>query len=57
VIAAVPVDDPREGSPWQKVHELGEQDLAGVDEHLLGKAPKSAPFNSNRRHAFSLQTP
>ena len=25
VIAAIPVDDPRESSPWQEVHELSEQ--------------------------------
>ena len=36
VIAAIPVDDPRESSPWQEVHELSEQGLAGVHEHLLG---------------------
>ena len=57
VIAAIPVDDPRESSPWQEVHELSEQGLAGVHEHLLGETPKSAPSNSNRHHAFSLQTP
>ena len=57
VIAAIPVDDPRESSPWQEVHELSEQGLAGVHEHLLGETPKSAPSNSNRYHAFSLQTP
>ena len=42
VIAAIPVDDPRESSPWQEVHELSEQGLAGVHEHLLGETPKSA---------------
>ena len=57
VIAAIPVDDPRESSPWQEVHELSEQGLAGVHEHLLGETPKSAPSNSNRHHAFLLQTP
>jgi hypothetical protein len=57
VIAAVPLDDPREGGPWQEVHELGEQGLAGVHERLLGKSPKSAPSNSNRHQAFSFQTP
>ena len=51
VIAAIPVDDPRESSPWQEVHELSEQGLAGVHEHLLGETPKSG------HHAFSLQTP
>ena len=40
VIAAIPVDDPRESSPWQEVHELSEQGLAGVHEHLLGETPK-----------------
>ena len=51
VIAAIPVHDPRESSPWQEVHELSEQGLAGVHEHLLGETPKSAPSNSNRHHA------
>ena len=53
VIAAIPVDDPRESSPWQEVHELSEQGLAGVHEHLLGETPKSAPSNSNRHPLVS----
>ena len=47
MIAAIPVDDPRESSPWQEVHAvLSEQGLAGVHQHLLGETPKSAPSHA-----------
>ena len=35
-----PVDDQRESSPWQEVHELSEQGLAGVHEHSSEKLRK-----------------
>ncbi len=56
VIAAVPIDDPREGRPGRETQELGEKGLAGIHEHVLGKTPESAPSNLNRHHPFSLQT-
>ena len=56
VIAAIPVDDPRESSPWQEVHELSEQGLAGVHEHSSEKLRKVLhPIQIDT--TFSLQTP
>ena len=56
-VAVVTLDDPGKRRPWQKIHELGEQGLAGIHGHLRGKTPQSAPSSSNRHHPFSLQTP
>ena len=53
-VAAVPRNDPPERAPRQKIHQLGEQRLAGVHGRLLGKIPsRSARPSSNRHHPFS----
>jgi len=60
LVATVARHDPMKGLPRQKVHDLGEQRLAGVHGSIRGKARNSAGTaisNSNRRHPSSLGIP
>ncbi|MCY1549674.1 hypothetical protein D9M68_858550 [compost metagenome] len=47
-VAAVACNIAGEGRPGQEVHELGEQCLAGVHEHLRAKARMIAQFDCCR---------
>ncbi len=53
LVPAIPRDNPREGAPWQKLHELSEKRLATVHRRLFGCPPKSARSTSNRHHVKS----
>ena len=55
-VAIVTYNNPCEGAPGQKIHELSEKRFAGVHERLLGKIPNSAQQSSNRHHRFSPAT-
>ena len=42
LVSAIPRDNPREGAPRQKIHELSEKRLANVHGRLLGY-PRKVP--------------
>jgi hypothetical protein len=54
--AIVARDNPREGAPRQKIHQLGEKRFAGVHGWHLGKIPNTVRPSSNRHHPFSSAT-
>ncbi len=57
LVPIVPGYDPAEGFPWQEIHDLGEQRLAGVHHYSPWNGPKEDARNSNRGHPLFPRKP
>jgi hypothetical protein len=56
MVATIPFDQPREGRPWDEVHQLREQGLARVHDDLQADTWQTEHASgSSRHHPFCLE--
>jgi len=56
-VAIIARDQSGKSAPWNEIHQLGKQRLAGVHAHPLGSPAEGVPASSNRHHDSTEENP